>query len=141
MDTISKIKPLANEFFRYFIVGGTAFLVDFGVLFFSRSFIFGNLGDIGVYIATALGFISGLVYNYIFSLIFVFKSAKEQNKGKSAGAFLVFALIGMIGLALTESGMYFGYNILRIDYLVVKVFVAAVVLIWNYAGRKILIFK
>ena len=110
-------------------------------MFLSRSFLFGYLGDDGVYIATALGFISGLVFNYIFSLVFVFKSAKEQNKGKTVGAFIAFALIGMIGLALTEGGMYLGYNMMRINYLVVKVFVAAVVLVWNYAGRKILIFK
>ena len=136
-----KIKPLAGEFIRYLFVGGTAFLVDFGTLYLTKTFLFSSLGDTGVYIATALGFIVGLIYNYILSLIFVFKSARERNKGKSVGAFVVFAIIGVIGLLLTEAGMWLGYDVLKINYLIVKIFVAAVVLIWNYGARKLLIFK
>jgi len=139
--TKETIKPLAREFGRYLIVGGTAFLVDYGTLFLTKTYVFNGMGDLGVYVATAAGFIAGLVYNYILSLIFVFKSAKEKNKGKTVGAFLVFAVIGVIGFFMTEGGMYVGYQLLHINYMIVKLFVAAVVLIWNYAARKLLIFK
>lgn len=141
--TITKetIKTLVREFGRYLIVGGTAFLVDYGTLYLTQIYVFGSLGDAGVYLATGLGFIAGLVYNYILSLVFVFKSAKEKNKGKTVGAFLVFAIIGVIGLLMTEGGMYLGYQLLHIHYMIVKIFVAAVVLIWNYVARKLLIFK
>lgn len=134
------IKELGMEFFRYLLVGGSAFLVDFGVLYLTKTFLFGGLGITGVYIATAIGFTAGLVYNYILSLIFVFKNAKEKTQGKALRAFLVFSLIGVIGLGITEFGMYLGVSLLGIHYLIVKVVMAAIVLMWNYLARKLLIF-
>jgi putative flippase GtrA len=136
-----KVKPLIKEFARYLIVGGTAFLVDYSTLYLTKTYLFANVGDWGVYLATAIGFIAGLIYNYILSLVWVFKSARERNKGKTLSAFLIFAVIGVIGLLLTEGGMYIGYDLLLIDPMIVKIFVAAVVLVWNYAARKLLIFK
>ena len=53
----------------------------------------------------------------------------------------MFAVIGAIGLLLTEGGMFLGYQLLHINYMIVKLFVAAFVLLWNYGARKILIFK
>ena len=134
-------KRLIKEFSRYLVVGGTAFLVDYGVLFLFGHYVFQNLGDMGVYLATALGFLAGLTYNYILSLAWVFRGAKERNQGKSVGGFLLFAIIGVIGLLLTEGGMYIGYQLLQIHYMIVKLFVAAFVLLWNYGARKLLIFR
>lgn len=131
---------IIQEFGRYLIVGGTAFFVDMSILFIFNTYVFHPF-SYGVYISAALGFIGGLVYNYIFSLVFVFKSAKEQNKGKNIGAFITFFLIGVIGLLLTELGMYAGIELLEINYLIVKVLVAGCVLIWNYGLKRILIFK
>ena len=141
MRTNERMKSLFREFARYLVVGGTAFLVDYGVLYLTKTFLFASIGDTGVYLATALGFLAGLTYNYILSLIWVFQSAKDQKKGRTVGAFLVFAVIGAIGLLLTEGGMFLGYQLLHINYMVVKLFVAAFVLLWNYGARKILIFK
>lgn len=142
---LQKIKDILSgeslfcEICRYLIVGGLAFLVDFGVLVLFAEIILPKMGGGEVYIATALGFIAGLTFNYIFSIVFVFLKAK--GKGKTVGAFLVFAIIGVIGLLLTEAGMYIGYDILKINYMIVKVIVTIIVLGWNYTGRKILIFR
>lgn len=93
-------------------------------------------------LSTAVGFIAGIILNYVLSLIWVFKSAKENNRGKTVGAFLIFVIIGVIGLLLTMAGMYSGCMLVGEDYyMFVKVFVTGVVLIWNYAARKIFIFK
>ena len=132
---------LLQEFSRYVLVGGTAFVVDMTILYLFKNYVFYDFTEIGVYISTALGFIGGLIYNYILSLTFVFENAKAQNKGKSIGAFIVFLLIGIVGLLLTELGMYIGIQLFNINYLVVKTLVAGIVLIWNYGIRKILIFK
>lgn len=132
---------LLQEFSRYVSVGGTAFAVDVALLYLFRNYVFYNFAEIGVYISTALGFFGGLIFNYIFSLTFVFQNVKAQNKGKTIGAFIAFLLIGMAGLLLTEIGMYIGIQIFVINYLVIKTLVAGVVLIWNYGMRKILIFK
>ena len=134
-------KRLIREFLRYLVVGGTAFLVDYATLYLLSHFVFQNMGNLGVYLATAIGFIAGLTYNYVLSLIWVFQSAKERNKGKSIGGFALFSLIGIIGLLLTEGGMYVGFQLLQIHYMIVKLFVAAFVLLWNYGARKLLIFR
>jgi putative flippase GtrA len=136
-----KIKDIIEGFFRYLLVGGTAFLVDITLLYVFKNYVFADLAETGVYIATAIGFTGGLIYNYIFCLVFVFKSAKEQDKGKSIGSFLVFGIIGAVGLLLTELGMYVGIEILAINYLIVKVIMTAIVLLWNYGVRKIVIFS
>ena len=57
---------------------------------------------------------------------------------------LVFTLVGIIGLVLTEIGMQIGVAWLGsqpLMLLIAKVVVTFVVLIWNYLGRKIFIFK
>ena len=153
-----KLKLLLREFARYLVVGGASFLVDWGTLYLTYRYVFAGLegkplviataadpvviGDWRLIAATAAGFILGLAFNYIFSLLWVFKSARQQNKGKTVGAFVIFAVIGVIGLLLTEVGMELGVRWAgKAYFMVVKIFVAGVVLIWNYVARKILIFK
>lgn len=141
MDKKKELKPLLYEFLRYCVVGGCAFLVDAGTLALFNQVILPELFGYRLYIAAAIGFIVGLIFNYIFSLIFVFKSAKERKAGRTVSAFFIFAVIGLIGLGLTELGMYLGTYLLGIHYMLVKIVVTGFVLMWNYLSRKILIFK
>lgn len=53
-------------------------------------------------IATALGFCAGLTVNWILSVRFVFRNVKDKEKSRSKKSFAVFALIGLIGLGITE---------------------------------------
>lgn len=134
-------KTYILEFMRYVIVGGSAFIIDLFLLYIFKSYILDDLGTTGIYISTAIGFIGGLIYNYALSIVFVFENAKKNNKGKSLGSFIIFSIIGIIGLGMTEFGMYVGLEIIEINYLIVKIFVTGIVLFWNYVARKILIFK
>ena len=131
---------VTKMFLRYVVVGGLAFLADFGMLvliqeLFLRQFAW------GVYIATVFGFVVGLVVNYFLSLWFVFTQRKDKGKGRSVGAFLVFAVIGLLGLLWTELGMWIGIEVFSWNYMVVKILVTGAVLVWNYLGRKLLIFN
>ncbi len=136
----SNPKVLIFEFLRYVVVGGVAFVVDWGTLVLVQELLLKDFAC-GVYVATACGFFTGLLTNYILSLIFVFTQAKDRGKGRSVGAFLVFGIIGLLGLLWTELGMWIGYGLLGWNYQIVKVLVAGAVLMWNYLGRKILIFR
>ena len=124
-----KLLSLFWEFFRYAVVGGIAFLADYGTLFLFQE----------LFISTAAGFIVGLIVNYVLSLTFVFRRKDNRGSGKSVAAFLIFTVVGVIGLGLTELIMYLGTELLHISYLIVKI-AAAIVLVWNYVGRKVLIF-
>ena len=78
--------------------------------------------------------------NYVLSLTFVFRREDNCGSGKSVAAFLIFTVVGVIGLGLTELIMYLGTELLHISYLIVKIAAAVIVLVWNYVGRKVLIF-
>jgi putative flippase GtrA len=130
------------EFMRYCLVGGTAFIIDFAVLYVTRTYVFFALGTMGILLATTCGFVSGLTFNYIFSLIFVFKDIDENVKKHKIHSFVVFAIIGISGLCITELFMFTGVKLLGNNfYLFVKIITAGFVLVWNYIARKILIFK
>lgn len=135
----NKVQLLA-EFLRYAVVGGLAFVADFGTLVLSQELFLKSL-SFGVYVATVIGFVVGLAVNYFLSLWFVFTAEKDRGKGRSVGAFLVFGVIGLLGLGWTELGMWLGIECLQWNYMVVKVFVTGAVLVWNYLGRKVLIFR
>lgn len=119
------------QFFRYIFVGGFAFVADWLALF-----IFTELG-LHLFISVALAFIIGLVVNYILSKMFVFKKDVKSKVGE----FLVFAIIGVIGLGLTELLMWVSTEKLHIYYLISKVIVAAIVLVWNFLARKIILYR
>ncbi len=148
MDRTGK-KDLLYEIIRYLLVGGIAFLADYFVFFIFEEFVFKIDTHMTVAISTAMGFCTGLAVNYILSLTFVFTSAKGTKRGKTPKDMALFVIIGVIGLLLTEAGMFGGLKILsllQIDFfgrnsLLVKPFVTVAVLAWNYIGRKVLIFK
>ena len=134
------LATIIKEFLRYAIVGGIAFLADFGTLVSAEEMFFKKL-SYGIYLATALGFIIGLMVNYTLSLAFVFTQEADRCRGRSFKAFTIFGIIGLLGLVWTELGMWFGVELLMWNYMIVKVLVTGAVLAWNYLGRKLLIFN
>ncbi len=133
------MKENIKELLRYVVVGGIAFLVDAGVL----HLIMISFPDwkYTLYVAVTIGFLCGLIVNFILSLKFVFKNAKEKTENKKVQTFIIFAIIGVIGLGLTELGMHVGVVVLGYHHLLVKIFVAGLVMLWNYIARKIIIFS
>ncbi len=148
-------KTVIAEFLRYAVVGGIAFVVDFSIFALFRELIFKGDGTAAIIVSTAAGFIGGLAVNYILSMLMVFRTEKQQKQGKNLRAVLIFAIIGIIGLGLTELLQWLGETQLlqsslgkSIDEMIkgygvyaLKIVVAGIVLIWNYVGRKIFVFK
>ena len=72
--------------FRYVIVGGISAVVDIaGLTFFVEVIFNSEKTPVNMAVATAAGFILGLMCNYVLSMMFVFTndSQKEQNKKKT----------------------------------------------------------
>lgn len=129
-----------SEFIRYVVVGGISFVADFiAIVFFEEALL--KPYSWGIYAAVVFGFIVGLVVNYALSLKFVFTSPAYAGKGRSPTDFLLFGLIGLVGLALTEFGMWIGVSVLGVHYTLVKVVVTGCVLLWNYLARRLIVFK
>lgn len=128
------------EFARYVFVGGISFLADFFTLYLFHELLIPDISG-SLYISVVLGFMVGVIVNYILSMKIVFISVKGTNLGKANRDKLLFIVIGLVGLGLNEIGMFAGTEILLLNYKIVKVFVAGIVMVWNYVARKLLIFN
>lgn len=139
-------KELFKEIFRYILVGGLATIVDWTIYFIFQNYVF--IGNVYSYYYSAfLGFMAGLIINYILSISFVFKNVENKEETKTFKSFMIFLIIGVIGLLLTEAGLFLGSVIFKENFqikivnMMVRCFMTCVVLVWNYLARKILIFK
>ncbi len=116
------------QFLRYLIVGGCAFLADFCTVWL--------LKELGLHylVAGVFGFILGVIVNYILSKTLAF-SGKKANMSREA-EFMVFVIISLIGLGLTELLMWVFTDGLGLFYLLSKAIAAVIVLLWNFFAKK-----
>lgn len=136
-----KVKKYAFQLLKYCFVGGIAFLTDtFTVKLFHEKILLKS--SYSLYISVIIGFLFGTVINYTLSKKVVFH-IKSNSVGivQKIAKFTVFTIVGIIGLIITEIGMYLGTDIFEFHYLAVKCFMAGVVLIWNFVARFILVFR
>lgn len=118
------------QFLRYIFVGGIAAVANIGSLY-----VFTEILNIYYLISNIIGFILGLVVNYLLSKLLVFSTEKEVNK---VFEFLVYAGIGVGGVGLDTLFMWIGTSIIGIYYLITKIISTALVFIWNFVARKML---
>lgn len=139
-----KQQQIIREFLRYVLVGGVSFAVDAGAMaLVKESFFKTHCTSWQMALCVAVGFVAGLLTNYLLSSVYVFRTEEQKAQGRNVKAFLIYGAVGVVGFALTELGMYVGVGLVGSDglwYLLVKCFVAGVVLIWNYVGRKLFVY-
>lgn len=128
-----KTEETPIQFFRYSIVGGVAYIVDFGSLYLLTEY-----AGIHYLISAMIAFILGLVTNYILSIVWVFA---RRRVTKIQLEFSIFAFIGVIGLALNEFFMWFFTEQFGIFYLISKILTTVVVYLWNFGARKFILFS
>lgn len=154
-------KELFWEIFRFLLVGGTATLVDYAVFYLFRQWLLpsrlldGQVWDmLSLIIATAFGFGAGLLVNWVLSVKFVFRAVKNKEEAHSTKGFAIFTVIGLIGLGLTELGVVllvaifpeitlFGRTVFLLPWeeWLAKIIMTCIVLVFNYVGRKLFVFK
>jgi putative flippase GtrA len=121
------------QLFRYTFVGGFAFIVDFGTLYIlTEHFNIHYLASAGI------AFIFGLTINYFLSVKWVFNNRAMGNRLLE---FLLFTLIGLVGLGLNELFLWILTDILLIYYLISKIITTVIVYLWNFFARKIILFN
>ncbi len=125
------------QLFRSLFVGGIATVVDFLVAALVREGLGG--GDI---ISNATGFVFGLITNYVVSILWVFK----KHNMNIAKEFAIFTVIGIIGLIINTGIVYFLGKLwnseeVMIMFYVAKIIATLITLIWNFAARKLILYK
>ena len=121
------------QLIRYIFVGGLAFLVDYGLLFLLT-----EAAGMHYLFSATLSFIAGLLTNYFISIRWIFRQSKLQSR---LTELLIFSIIGIIGLGLNNLFLYALTEYLHLHYLLSKLITAAIVMLWNFLGRRIILFK
>ena len=128
-----KTTNLFIQFFRYTLVGGLAFVVDLVLLFVLTEYAHWHY-----LVSATLSFLAGLLVNYILSTQWIFRSSKIKNKKIE---FILFGLIGVIGLGLNNVLLYFFTDLIGLYYMLSKLITAVLVYAWNFLGRHYFLFN
>lgn len=126
---MDKIKHLFQQILRFGVVGGAAFVIDFGVL---AALV--ELAHWNELLAAAVSFTVSVVFNYVLSIFWVFDVDREKSAARN---FVLFVVLSIVGLGLTELIMWVMLDKLGIFYLLSKVVATGIVMVYNFITRKI----
>lgn len=118
---------------RYGIAGLTAAAIDTGLLALLTEL----FGERLLLLWTAIAFAAGLATTYLMSINWVFSNRTMGQKAE----LLIFIVIGLIGLGLTELLVWVFAIQLDWHYLLAKITAATTVFIWNFSAKKLLLFR
>lgn len=158
-----KNRRLFAEILRFLLVGGLATVCDYAVYLLFRQIVLPpNLflgSDVwnacSAVIATTLGFLTGLLINWVLSVVFVFKGGEKRVEVRDKKAFLIFTVIALIGLVFTQIAVGVGVLVVPTFALfgvetflslgwnewLLKGLTTCIVLAFNYWARKRYIFN
>lgn len=124
---------LLIQLFRYTIVGGLSFLVDYALLIFLT-----EIAGFNIIVSATVSFIAGLSVNYYISTRWVFHNSNISDKRLE---FLIYALVGVAGLVLNDLALYLFTDFIEIHYAIAKPLTATIVYGWNFFARRYIIFN
>lgn len=115
-----------KEIIRFLIVGVFSFIIDYFGLYILTEYY-----EINYLLSSSISFSIAVVINYILSVKFVFKNARNGCKQVS-----LFILSSVVALFLNQFCMWFFVEIAAIHYMVSKLLATVIVTIWNYISKK-----
>ena len=121
------------EFLRYGFASALALLVDAGSLYLITEYL-----GVDYLLSAAIGFLLGMVTIYVLSIRWVFARRTLEDQHREI---VLFVLIGLVGMAINEAGMYVFTEMAGFHYMVSKLFITGVVFLWNFGIRKWLLFR
>jgi len=123
------MKKLIEQVMKFVIVGGLSFVLDFIIYY-----VLTNFFSVYYLIAGFFSFTLSLIFNYLMSMKFVFKSKEDLKKTHE---FAIFATLSVMGLGLNLLSLFILVDLFKINDLIAKVFVAGIVMVFNFVTRKI----
>ena len=127
------MKKLIEQIMKFGVVGVVCFLIDYGLMILLTE----KFG-VEYLISSGISFSVSVIVNYILSLTFVFDTGKGQNK---IAEFVIFVVLSVIGLGINQVLMWICVEKLHIHYMISKIGVTGVVMVYNFITRKLILEK
>jgi putative flippase GtrA len=118
------------QFFLYLIVGGLSFLVEI------VTFVALRRAAMPVIPASVASFILATAANYLLSVLLAFERGRFQRHVE----LMRFFTVVLVGLGLNTGLVWCFVYPLSIHPVAAKIAAVPIVLIWNYLGRRMLVF-
>lgn len=119
---------LLRQVLQYTWVALVGLVVDFGTLVLLTEF-----AHVNYLMSAVAGFLAGLAVNFVLSERFVFSSPKFEAVWFR---FVIFGVIGLIGLGLLTALMWLQVQVLGLSYILAKVVATVIVYAWNFLARR-----
>lgn len=129
-----KIKKLLIQISKFGVVGILCTVFEY-VLYLVMT----DALSLDVYFSQAVSFSASTVLNYLLSMKFVF--VRDAEKRSRAAEFILFAVLSVVGLGLSEAVLLLFTKVFRLDDLLGKLFATGTVMVFNFVTRKLLLEK
>lgn len=125
------MRNLIAQIMKFGVVGILATLLDYVVMIVLTE-VFG----VPPVASSTISFSISVVFNYLASMRYVFSHREGMSRRRE---FIIFLVLSIIGLGINAALMWVGTELAGIDYRIVKLFATAVVMVWNFVSRKVLL--
>lgn len=126
------MKKLIAQTIKFGLVGFLCFFIDYGIMVFLT-----EVAGVHYLLSSGISFTVSVIVNYILSLTYVF----ETEQGNRVKEFVIFVVLSVIGLGINQLLMWFCVDILGIFYMISKIGATAVVMVYNFVTRKVVLEK
>lgn len=121
-----------RQFVKFGIVGSIGTVVDISILAFLHDVV-----GINVYVANFFSFSAAVINNYTLNSRWTFGDQEKEHKRQ----LVQFALVSVVGMALSQALLYFFHDVLNLHYLIAKCLGILIVLFWNFFVNRFWTFR
>lgn len=124
---------LIKQLIKFGFVGGICFVIDYGVMVLLT-----EVAGMEYLLSCGISFTVSVIANYLLSMKFVFERKDTLDRRVE---FIIFVIMSVIGLGLTELLMWVFVDKADIHYMISKIVVTAIVMVYNFVTRKLFLEK
>lgn len=124
---------LIKQLIKFGFVGGICFVIDYGVMVLLT-----EVAGLEYLLSCGISFTVSVIANYLLSMKFVFERKDTLDRRIE---FIIFVVMSVIGLGLTELLMWVFVDKANIHYMISKIVVTAIVMVYNFVTRKLFLEK
>lgn len=127
------MEKLLRQIIRFGMVGFLCFFIDYGALLALT-----ELCGINYLISSGISFTLSVAVNYILSMKYVFHAKEDNSRIRE---FALFVMLSLAGLGINQLVMWLAVEKLGVIYQISKIAATAIVMVYNFVTRKIILEK